>query len=111
MSDTFEISLSVPLVLEYEDALARHLEESPLNEQDTQDLLDFLCSAAHCQQIFFLWRPYLKDPKDDMILELGVAARCTAIVTHNVQDFHGIGRFGVEVYTPREFLHLLGEVL
>lgn len=105
----FEVSLSVPLLLEYEDALARHLPESPLDRQDLQYLLDFLCSVAHCQPIYFLWRPYLKDPKDDMVLELAVAARCEAVVTHNVQDFDGLERFGLAVYTPGDFLARLGE--
>jgi len=108
--DSFEITLSVPLVLEYEDALGRHLAKSPLDDRDVQYLLDFLCSVAHCQSIFFLWRPYLRDVKDDMVLELAVAAGCKAIVTHNVQDFHDLGRFGLEVYTPRDFLALLGEL-
>lgn len=108
--DRFEISLSVPLVLEYEDALGRHLAESPLQEQDVRELLDFLCAVAHRQQIFFLWRPYLRDPKDDMILELGVASRCKAIVTHNVQDFGDLSRFGLQVFTPRDFLVHLGEL-
>lgn len=108
--DRFEISLSVPLVLEYEDALGRHLAESALREQDVRDLLDFLCTVAHRQQIFFLWRPYLRDPRDDMILELGFASRCKAIVTHNVHDFGDLRRFGLHVFTPRDFLAHLGEL-
>jgi putative PIN family toxin of toxin-antitoxin system len=105
----FEVSLSVPLLFEYEDALARHLPESPLDHQDLQYLLDFLSSVARCQPIYFLWRPYLKDPKDDLVLELAVAARCEAVVTHIVQDFGGLERFGLAVYTPGDFLTRLGE--
>ncbi|HSU81836.1 MAG TPA: PIN domain-containing protein, partial [Thermoanaerobaculia bacterium] len=58
----FEIAVSVPLVLEYEDALARDL-EGPYSRRDIEDLLDFLCHVAHRQRIFFLWRPCLPDPK------------------------------------------------
>jgi len=108
--DRFEISLSVPLVLEYEDALGRHLPRSPLKRQDLNALLDFLCSVAHRQQIFFLWRPYLKDPKDDLILELALASRCESIISHNVQDFGDLTPFGLRVLTPGRFLADLGEL-
>jgi len=46
-------------------------------------VLDFHCAVAIRHQIFFLWRPYLPDPSDDMILDLAVAARCDYIVTYN----------------------------
>lgn len=108
--DRFEISLSVPLVLEYEDALGRHLTRSRLKRQDLNALLDFLCSVAHRQQIFFLWRPYLKDPKDDLILELALASRCESIISHNVQDFGDLTPLGLRVLTPGRFLADLGEL-
>jgi hypothetical protein len=43
----------------------------------------YLCSEARLQEIFYLWRPHLHDPKDDMVLEAAVAGRCEAVVTHN----------------------------
>jgi putative PIN family toxin of toxin-antitoxin system len=102
----FEIAVSVPLVLEYEDALARNLAEGPYGRQEIEDLLDFLCHVAHRQRIFFLWRPCLPDPKDDMVLELAVAARCEAIVTHNTRDFVGTERLGIRIDTPGSFLRI-----
>lgn len=105
----FEICLSVPLVLEYEGTLVRMLEDSPLTRDDVDALLDYLCSVADRQSIFFLWRPKLRDPKDDMVLELAVASRCDAIVTFNLRDFAGCDRFGVEVLTPGRFLRRLGD--
>jgi putative PIN family toxin of toxin-antitoxin system len=104
----FEIAVSVPPVLEYEDALARDL-EGPYSRQDVEDLLDFLCQVAHRQRIFFLWRPCLPDPKDDMVLELAVAAGCEAIVTFNARDFVGAERLGLRVDTPGGFLRSLKE--
>jgi hypothetical protein len=71
----FEIALSVPLVLEYEDALLR-AELTRLGRDAVDDVLDYFCKVAHLQQIFYLWRPFLPDPKDDMVLELAVAACC-----------------------------------
>ena len=103
----FEIALSVPLVLEYEDALLRP-EVTNLGQADVDAVLDYFCKVAHLQQIFFLWRPLLPDPKDDMLLEPAVAARCRAIVTYNVRDFVGAEKFGVSVLEPGPFLSGVG---
>ena len=106
-SDEFSIAISVPLVLEYEDALKR-LESSAITSQDIGNFVDFLCKIGHHQEIFFLWRPFLPDPSDDHVLEVAVAAGCEAIVTYNKRDFKGIERFGLRVLDPREFLSEIG---
>ena len=49
---------------------------------------------AYRHAIFFLWRPFLKDPKDDLVLELAVEAQCDHIITFNTKDFAGSGQFG-----------------
>jgi hypothetical protein len=59
--------------------------------------------------LYDLWRPFLGDPKDDHLLELGVAANCEGIVTFNARDFAGAERFGLWIMTPREFLARIGE--
>jgi predicted nucleic acid-binding protein len=104
----FEIALSVPLLLEYEDALRRPQVGSLLGQADVDAVLDYFCKVAHLRQIFFLWRPLLPDPKDDMLLELGVAARCQSIVTYNVRDFVGAEKFGISVLEPGPFLSGVG---
>lgn len=103
-SQQFDIHLSVPLVLEYEEVLLRELSNLSISAADVQDLIDFHCSVAVHHQIFFLWRPYLPDPKDDMVLELAVKAGCDSVVTYNVRDFVGIERLGVSAIRPAEFL-------
>ncbi|HEV8433619.1 MAG TPA: putative toxin-antitoxin system toxin component, PIN family [Thermoanaerobaculia bacterium] len=100
----YEVAVSVSLVLEYEDALLRHVSSSPLTERDVRDLIDYICEVAVRQTVFFLWRPTLRDPGDDLILELAVAAKCDGIVTHNTRDFRGAERFGIRVLTPGKFL-------
>jgi predicted nucleic acid-binding protein len=72
----FDIHLSVPLVLEYREVLQRELPNLSVNKADIDDLIQFHCLVATHHRIFFLWRPYLSDPKDDMVLELAVKARC-----------------------------------
>jgi putative PIN family toxin of toxin-antitoxin system len=107
-SNMFELAVSVPLVLEYEDVLVRHRRETGLGPRDIATIVDYLCSVAHRQDIFYLWRPLLRDPKDDLVLELAVAAGCEGIVTFNLRDFDEARRFGKWVLTPREFLRRIG---
>jgi len=109
-SSKFEISLSVPLVLEYEDALLRQVPALALTQHDVRDLVDYLCFIGHRQNIFFLWRPQLRDPKDDLVLELAVAAGCDSIVTFNQRDFAGASSFGIEILRPSELLSAIGEI-
>ena len=104
----FEIALSVPLVLEYEDVAKRMSEVTGLSSQDVDDVIDYLCSVAHLQEIHFLWRPVLRDSRDDHVLELATEAGCEVVVTHNIRDFAGSKRFGVTAITPGEFLRRIG---
>lgn len=101
-------ALSVPLVLEYEMVLRRRTAEIGLREGEVETVLNFLCSVGHLQQIHFLWRPTLRDPRDELVLELAVAAHCRYIVTHNLRDFGGVERFGVTAIRPAPFLSKLG---
>ena len=51
----------------------------------------------------FLWRPQLRDPADEMVLEAAINGRADALVTFNVRDFGTVpAQFGVEVLLPRE---------
>ena len=104
-----EPALSVPLVLEYEMVLKRQATELGLAPGDIDGILDFLCEVGHHQRIHFLWRPSLRDPRDELVLELAVAAGCRQIITFNGRDFAGSERLGVEVVTPAKFLQSFGE--
>lgn len=106
----FALGLSVPLVLEYEDAANRVLAQTSLTEVDLDNILDYVCQVGEQHAIYYLWRPYLSDPRDDMVLELAVAAECDVIVTFNGKDFVGIDRFGIETVTPQEFLRRIGQL-
>jgi putative PIN family toxin of toxin-antitoxin system len=104
----FDIHLSVPLVLEYEEVLLRELPHLQVPRTVVEDVLNFHCTVATRHCIFFLWRPYLPDPSDDMLLELAVTARCDFIVTYNTQDFVSIERFALRAIEPGEFLRYIG---
>lgn len=107
----WQLSLSVPLLLEYEDVLKRPEVGVPLSTDEVDDVLNYLCSQASLREIFYLWRPVLTDPKDDFVLELAVESNCEFIVTFNLRDFAPSRQFGIEAITPREFLNEFGEAL
>ena len=109
-SGKFETNLSVPLVLEYEDVAKRLIGDFALTAGDIDDILDYICAVASRKKVFYLWRPFLKDPKDDMVLELAVTAGCNFIITYNNKDFQGVERFGVSVMIPQEFLKEIGDL-
>jgi putative PIN family toxin of toxin-antitoxin system len=109
-SARFEINLSVPLVIEYEDVLKRKRDTIPFSDERIDHFLDYLCAVGNHHEVYFLWRPFLNDPKDDMLLELAVKANCQYIVTYNKRDFRGAGTFAVKLATAREFLQIIGEL-
>jgi putative PIN family toxin of toxin-antitoxin system len=106
----FDIHLSIPLVLEYTEVLLRELPNLYLSREEVDDLIDFYCAVGVQHEIFFLWRPFLRDPKDDMVLELAVKAGCESIITYNARDFAGVEQFGLSLLEPSEFLRLIGKL-
>jgi len=64
----------------------------------------FRCLAKMAAfETHFLWRPQLRDPGDEMVLETTVNGRADALVTFNVRDFGTApARFGIELMIPRE---------
>ncbi len=107
-SDLYTINLSTPLVLEYEDVAKRDPSALDLDDKDVDNVLDYMCSVANLHEVFYTWRPTLRDPNDEMVLELAVAADCDAIVTFNKRDFAGCERFGLRLLTPLELLREIG---
>lgn len=107
LAGKIRIALSTPLLFEYEDVLKRNQAVLALSDLEVESVLDNLCALSDFQAIYFLWRPCLPDAKDDMVLELAVAAQVPCIVTFNAKDFRPAFRFGVEVLTPKIMLEYL----
>lgn len=103
----FEPALSVPLFLEYRAVLLRAENRLKRTPAQVEAFLDNFLAASHLQEVFFLWRPALPDPKDDLIIELAAAANCSYIVTHNLRHFRGIEHWGVAAASPGDFLRLI----
>jgi len=106
----FSIATSVPLIFEYESVLSRGNLPSEISKDDISSFIDFLCYIGHQQDIFFLWRPFLSDPSDDLVLEVAVAAGCEVIITYNKRHFVNVDLFGIRVLDPKEFLAEIGEI-
>jgi putative PIN family toxin of toxin-antitoxin system len=104
----FDIHLSVPLVLEYEEVLLRELQNLYASQATIERVIDYHCAVATHHEIYFLWRPFLRDQDDDMVLELAVKAGCDSIVTYNRRDFVGIEQFGLQAIEPADFLRSIG---
>jgi putative PIN family toxin of toxin-antitoxin system len=100
-----EVIVSVPLMLEYEAVLTRpdQLSETGLTSKETNAVLDALASVAVPIQLRFLWRPQLRDPSDEMVLETAVNGRADRLVTFNLRHLRAPARrFGILAVTPPE---------
>ncbi|HSK71634.1 MAG TPA: putative toxin-antitoxin system toxin component, PIN family [Pyrinomonadaceae bacterium] len=107
-STKFELAVSVPLYLEYLDVLMRpNVKPSGISNADVLSFVRKILDYSHKQSIYFRWRPWLKDAKDDMILELAIASNADYIVTFNLNDFENIESFGVEAILPSKFLEIV----
>jgi len=109
-SDKFEFYLSVALVLEYEAVAKRSSQKLGLTDSDIEELIDYMCAVGKSRQVHFLWRPNLKNPSDDFLLELAVESECNYIVTHNIRDFTGSEKFKVKAITAQKFLKIIGAI-
>jgi putative PIN family toxin of toxin-antitoxin system len=107
-NNNFQLNISVPLFLEYESVLLRKELKLPLKKADIFDILNYIAKVASKREIFFLWRPYLKDPKDDLVLEVAVESESKVIVTYNKKNFSSVNKFGIKILTPKEFLEKRG---
>jgi putative PIN family toxin of toxin-antitoxin system len=100
---TCKLLLSVPLIVEYQAVLTRpeHLAAARLSASDVGALLDALVGVAEPVRLAFLWRPALKDPNDEMVLEAAVNGQADRLVTFNRRDFGMAGaRFGIVICSP-----------
>jgi putative PIN family toxin of toxin-antitoxin system len=99
--------ISAPLILEYEAVGKRESQRLKIAEHVVEALIHAFCFFGEATDIHFRQRPFLPDPGDEFLLELAVAGRAEAIVTHNVRHFVGVEKFGIRVLTPREFLRTI----
>lgn len=102
--------LSTPLLCDYEAALKmpeqRLAHGLSLDEVDA--FLAGFASAAEPVDVTFLWRPQMKDPYDELILEAAVNGSAEIIVTHAVPKFAPIAAlFDIAVLRPADYITAL----
>ena len=98
---------TAPLCLEYEDVCSRpeHVAAAGFSPAELGVFLDAMMDLVEPAEAWFLWRPQLRDPGDELVLEAAVNGRAAAIATFNRRDFlPGATRFGVDVLLPRDAL-------
>jgi putative PIN family toxin of toxin-antitoxin system len=104
--------VSVPLMLEYEAVLTRpeHLAAAGITADDVNVILDALAAVIEPVRLRFLWRPKLKDPGDEMVLETAVNGRADCLVTFNLKHFGEAAlAFGVRAIRPGQVLREIQE--
>lgn len=108
----FTLLLSIPLVLEYEGSCTDPAQRiaSGLSESEVGTIVSALCAVAERVQAWFLWRPQLRDPADEMVLETAVNGSANALVTFNRRDFGDApDAFGIEMLSPGQALGKIAE--
>ncbi len=107
-------AVSVPTILELEEVMHRGKHSKRLeylSETEKTDFIDDIVLISSKTKLHYLWRPYLKDIKDDKILETAFNASAKYIVTYNIKDFVGVKKdFGIDVITPKAYLNMKGLV-
>ena len=100
---------SVPLMLEYEAVLMRpeQLAVSERTTESTDAFLKALSLFIEPINLHYLWRPQLRDPADEMVLETALNGRAEMLITLNIADFIPASHFRLPVLTPGAFLRLL----
>ncbi len=103
--------VSVPLGTEYEAVCSEpeHRLAAGLNEREVEIFLDAVLAMAEPVRTHFLWRPQLRDPDDEMVLETAVNGQADALVTFNTSDYGTVPkRFGIDVMLPRQVIERIG---
>lgn len=106
----FELLASVSLMIEYEAVLKRpeNLSAAGLTELEVEEFINALVTMITPVEIFYLWRPVLKDPDDEFVFETAINGQADIIATFNIKDYReGAKRFSIEILTPGELLRRL----
>lgn len=106
LNKRLQVSATVAMMLEYESVLKReeNLIASNLTINKVDEFLDGVSSVLTPVESHFRWRPQLRDPADEHVLEAAINGDVELIVTFNIKDFNPASRFGIEVVRPNEAL-------
>ena len=101
------LAATVPLCIEYQDVCSRpeHVKAAEFSPADLRVFLDAVVDLIEPTDVWFLWRPQLRDPGDELVLEAAVNGRAAAIATFNQRDFRPAAeRFGIAILLPADMI-------
>lgn len=104
------LAASISLFMEYEAVCSRpeYLQAGGLDARLLGVFLDGLAHLVEPVDVHFLWRPQLRDPADELVLEAAVNASAQALLTFNLKHFAiAAEHFGLKVSQPGAFLRSL----
>lgn len=96
---------SVPLFIEYDAKCTdpKHWTEAGLTKEQANSYVNGIATLVKPVKTHFLWRPVLRDPNDEMVLEVAMNGQADAIVTFNHRDYRGVSeRFNLDILLPSE---------
>lgn len=81
--------MGLSLFCEFESVISRPplLAQCPLSTDEILQLLQAFMSVCEWVNIYYLWRPNLKDEADNHLIELAIAGNASVLVTNNLKDF------------------------
>lgn len=96
------------LYYEYHDVMHRSylFEDSNTTEQERHDFFDDFCSISEWIDIYYRWRPNLRDEADNHVVELARAAGAHYILSWNKKDFKNPDLLmpDLQILTPVEWI-------
>ncbi len=99
--------MSEALFREYEDVMKRKKIQNltPLSSLEQNELFEAYLSTCKWNEIYYMWRPNLKDENDNFVVELAVASGAEAIITYNIKDFKNAELiFNHKIISPEDFI-------
>lgn len=106
-SKSLTLVATAPLCFEYESVCSRpeHVVAAKFSQADLIVFLDAMIGLVEAVDVWFLWRPQLRDPGDELVLEAAVNGRADAIATFNRRDFRpAADRFGIDILLPAQVI-------
>lgn len=105
LKEELKPQMGLKLFCEYEDVASRDkiVSYSKLDKDDIDTLLDAFMSVCEWNEMYYLWRPNLKDEGDNHLVELAVASNADVLITHNKKDFLGYElKFDFEILDAKQ---------
>lgn len=101
------LAASVSLMMEYEAVCLRdeHWAAAGLDHRQVMTFLDAIAAFVNPVKVHFLWRPQLRDPADELVLEAAVNADADALISFNIRHFKvAVGKFNFRLALPGDSL-------